>query len=143
MAFIRKRGSAYYLVHSVRRDGRVDQVHLAALGRHPRISDELVHEVASKHPFVPVDWDRLREQVSREGENPIEIDAQYLERLIGEVRDFHLSIADIQPPCLEAVGDRALRAQLLAELKRLRGTLDVKLNSFRRGSLIQMRGRYT
>lgn len=143
MAFIRKRGSGYYLVHSVRRDGRVEQIHLAALGRHPRISDEVVRDVASKHPFVQVDWEKLREKVSRETVNPLEMDAQYLERLIEEVRDFHLNIADIQLPYLEAVEDRALRSQLLAELKLLRGTLDVKLNSFRRGGLVQMRGRFT
>lgn len=143
MAYIRKRGSAYYLVHSLRRDGRVEQLHLAALGRHPRISDELVRDVEAKHPCVPVDWDRLREQVSREGGSQIEMDAECLERLIGEVRDFHLNIADIELPCLEAAGDRALRSQLLAELKLLRGTLDVKLNSFRPGGPVQMRGRYT
>lgn len=143
MAFIRKRGGVYYLVHSVRHGGRVEQIHLAALGRRPRITDDLVRNVASKHPFVHVDWDSLREQASRDAVNPLERDAQYLERLIDEVRNFHLNIADIQLPYLEAAQDRALRSQLLAELKLLRGTLDVKLNSFRRGGLVQMRGRFT
>ena len=33
MAFIRKRGNAYYLVHNVRKKGHVRQLHLARLGR--------------------------------------------------------------------------------------------------------------
>ncbi len=44
MAFIRKRGESYYLVHNVRQEGRVRQIHLACLGRRPRISDDVVLE---------------------------------------------------------------------------------------------------
>lgn len=143
MAFIRKRGNAYYLVHSVRHQGRVEQIHLARLGRRPRIDDDVIRGVSSKHPFVRVDWDRLREQASREIVNPVEKDAQYLHRLIDEVRDFHLSIADVQLPYMEVAHDRELRSQLLAELKLLRGTLDVKLNSSRRNGLVNLRGRLT
>ncbi|MGH9395324.1 MAG: hypothetical protein ACRD18_00520 [Terriglobia bacterium] len=143
VAFIRKRGNAYYLVHSVRHEGRVEQIHLARLGPHPRINDEIIRGVTMKHPFVHVDWDRLREQASRQIVNPVEKDAQYLQRLIDEVRDFHLNIADIQLPYLDVAHDRELRSQLLTELKLLRGTLDVKLNSSRRNSLINLRGRLT
>lgn len=143
VAFIRKRGNAYYLVHSVRHQGRVQQVHLACLGRHPRINDEVVREVALKHPFVRVDWDRLREQASRQIVNPVENGAQYLRKLIDEVRDFHLNVADIPLPYLGVTQDRELRSQLLTELKLLRGTLDVKLNSARRDTLIHLRGRLT
>ena len=45
MAFIRKRGEHYYLVHNVRQRGRVRQIHLAPLGRRPRISDDVIAEV--------------------------------------------------------------------------------------------------
>lgn len=143
MAFIRKRGNAYYLVHNVRRDGRVEQVHLASLGHHPRISDDIVRNVSSRHPFVRVDWDHLREQASQARISAVEMDARYLERVIDEVRDFHLSIADMQIPYLGGAGERALRSQLLDELRLLRGTLDVKLNSFRRGGIVNLRGRLT
>ncbi len=143
MAFIRKRGNAFYLVHNVRREGRVQQIHLACLGRRPRINDEIIRDVGAKHPFVRVDWDRLREQASGQIVHPVENGAQYLRRLIDEVRDFHLNVADIPLPYLGVTHDRELRLQLLTELKLLRGTLDVKLNSARRDGLPNLRGRLT
>ena len=60
MAFIRKRGNSYYLVHSVRQKGRVRQGHLASLGERPRVSEEIMEEVKSNHPFVRVDWHGLK-----------------------------------------------------------------------------------
>ena len=33
MAFVRRKGNAWYLVHNVRRQGKVKQLHLARLGR--------------------------------------------------------------------------------------------------------------
>jgi hypothetical protein len=59
MAFIRKRGQCYYLVHNVRKGDRVEQIHLACLGRQPRISEEFIRGVHAKHPFVPINWKRL------------------------------------------------------------------------------------
>lgn len=141
MAFIRKRGNAYYLVHNVRNQGRVEQLHLACLGRHPRIDDGVIQGVAAKHPFVRVDWDGLKEKASHELVKPFESDSQHLRKLIDEVRDFHLNIADVQMPYLDLTQNRELRSQLLAELKLLRGTLDVKLNSPRKGNLLNLRGR--
>jgi hypothetical protein len=40
----------------------------------------------------------------------------------------------------EVVQDRELRAQLTSELKLLPSTLDVKLNQFRGGKLVELRG---
>ncbi|MGH9344263.1 MAG: hypothetical protein ACRD19_10930 [Terriglobia bacterium] len=138
MAFIRKRGNAYYLVHNVRTKGRVEQLHLARLGRRPRIDDEVIQGVMAKHPFVRVDWEGLREQASRKLVSPVENDSQHLRKLIGEVRDFHLNIADIQLPYLGISQNRELRSQLLDELKLLRGTLDVKLSSSRKVRLLNL-----
>jgi len=141
MAFIRKRGNAYYLVHNVRREGRVQQLHLACLGRHPRIDEDIIRGVEKKHPFVKVDWDSLREKASREFVRPIENDSDYLRNLISQVRNVHLDIAGLQLPMLEVTRDRELQTQLLAELKLLRGTLDVKLNPSRKANLMNLRGR--
>lgn len=138
MAFIRKRGNTYYLVHNVRTKGRVEQLHLARLGHRPRIDDEVIQGVTAKHPFVRVNWDGLREQASRKLVAPVENDSQHLRKLIHEVRDFHLNIADVQLPYLGMNQNRELRSQLLGELKLLRGTLDVKLNSSRKDRLLNL-----
>lgn len=132
MAFIRKRGNCFYLVHNVRKKGRVLQLHLARLGRRPRISDEVVRGVASSHPFVRVNWEDLRQKASHELVQPLRNDSQYLRDLLAEIRDVHMEIADLHLPVLEMTRDTELGGQLTAELKLLRGTLDVKLNQFRR-----------
>jgi hypothetical protein len=132
MAFIRKRGESYYLVHNVRKDGRVQQIHLACLGRRPRISDDVVRGVASKHPFVRVDWKELRKNASRNVVQPFEHDARYLRDLLLAIRNLHFDLADLPLPLLELTKDRELSAQLISGLKLLRATLDVKLQGLRK-----------
>jgi hypothetical protein len=132
MAFIRKRGESYYLVHNVRQEGRVRQIHLACLGRRPRISDDVVRGVASKHPFVRVDWKGLREKASRNVVQPFEHDSRYLRDLLLAIRNLHFDLADLPFPLLELTKDRELSAQLIAGLKLLRATLDVKLHELRK-----------
>jgi hypothetical protein len=132
MAFIRKRGESYYLVHNVRQDGRVRQIHLACLGHRPRISDDIVRGVASKHPFVRIDWKELREKASRNVLQPFERDSQYLRELLLSIRNLHFDLADLPLPLLELTKDRELSAQLVSGLKLLRGTLDVKLHGLRK-----------
>ena len=56
MAFVRRKGNAFYLVHNVRRGGKVQQLHLARLGERARITDDIVREVTKKHPFVELNW---------------------------------------------------------------------------------------
>ena len=132
MAFIRKRGESYYLVHNVRQEGRVRQIHLACLGRRPRISDDVVRGVASNHPFVRVDWKGLREKASRNVVQPFEHDSRYLRDLLLAIRNLHFDLADLPLPLLGLTKDRELSAQLIAGLKLLRGTLDVKLHELRK-----------
>jgi hypothetical protein len=132
MAFIRKRGNSYYLVHNIRKKGRVQQLHLACLGNRPRISDDLIRGVSSKHPFVEVDWDRLREKASHSLVQPFENNSQYLQELLTAVRNLHFDIADLHRPVLDLAKDRELAAQVVSGLKLLRGTLDVKLNQLRK-----------
>lgn len=133
MAFIRKRGQSYYLVHNVRKQGRVQQLHLACLGHRPRISDDVVQGVASKHPFVRVDWEGLKAKASQDIVQPFTNNSQFLRDLLTAIRDLHLDIADLHLPVLEMTHDRELLAQLTSALKLLRGTLDVKLNRFGKG----------
>src|ERR1700752_2437855 len=66
MAFIRRKGNAYYLVHNVRRGGKVQQLHLARLGDRARITDDVVKEVSKKHPFIDLNWRSLREQLDNQ-----------------------------------------------------------------------------
>lgn len=141
MAFIRKRGNAFYLVHNVRKDGRVRQLHLACLGRRPRIDQEVMAGVEARHPFVRVNWDDVREKASREWRRPVQGDSEFLRNLLSQIRDFHLNIADLQRPMLEMTQDRDLQTQLLTELKLLRGTLDVKLNASRKGGHLNLRAK--
>jgi hypothetical protein len=132
MAFIRKRGNSYYLVHNVRKKGRVRQLHLARLGSRPRISDDLIRGVSSKHPFVAVDWDGLKEKTSRSLVQPFENNSQYLQELLSAVRNLHFDIADLHGPVLELAKDRELATQFISGLKLLRATLDVKLHQLRK-----------
>jgi hypothetical protein len=133
MAFIRKRGNSYYLVHNVRREGRVHQIQLASLGRRPRISDQIVQAVTTKHPFVRVDWMRLRQHASHDFVQPMLNSSNYLRDLLGQIRSVHLDIADFQWPAFEVLRERELRAQFAAEFKLLRGTLEVKLGQLKKG----------
>ncbi len=133
MAFIRKRGQSYYLVHNVRKDGRVRQLHLARLGRRPHISDDVIRGVSSQHPFVEVDWKGLQKKVSQELIQPFENDSRYLHELLRSIRNLNLDICDLHLPVLEMTQDRELVKQLASSLKLLRSTLDVKLHQLRRG----------
>src|SRR5713226_7174762 len=139
MAFIRKRGQSYYLVHSVRKKSGVRQLHLARLGLRPRISDDVIEGVKSKHPFVRVDWQGLKEKTSRHLVQPFANDSQHLRNLLSAIRDLHLDIADLPVPALEMTRDRELLPQMISGLKLLRSTLDVKLNQIRRGKAIPLR----
>jgi hypothetical protein len=132
MAFIRKRGDSYYLVHNVRKEGRVRQIHLACLGRRPRISDDVVQDVASSHPFVRIDWKGLRDKASRNVVQPFEHDSRYLRDLLMAIRNLNFELADLPLPVLELSKDRELSVHLIAGLKLLRGTLDVKLQAVRK-----------
>jgi hypothetical protein len=133
MAFIRKRGNSFYLVHNVRKKGRVRQLYLACLGRRPRISEEVIQEVTTKHPFVDVDWKGLKRRAKHELVQPLLNDSEYLRSLLSDIKGMHLEIADFQWPVLEVLQDRELRAQFATELKLLRGTLEVKLSQLRKG----------
>jgi hypothetical protein len=139
MAFIRKRGQSFYLVHNVRKKGQVRQLHLARLGTRPRISENVIEGVKSKHPFVQVDWEGLKERASRDLVQPFSNDSQYLRNMLGAIHNLHMDIADLPLPALELAQDRELAGQMVSGLKLLRATLDVKLWQIRKVKSLALR----
>jgi hypothetical protein len=145
MAFIRRKGNAYYLVHNVRRGGKVRQLHLARLGERARITDEVVREVSKKHPFVELNWRALRVQV----ENQIDLadpKSPAVQKLVHTLRNLNVDLADLYPSVLNLSEPPSVAQELLLQLRLLHSTIQVKLDEFRqRGELKRlnrMNGRY-
>jgi hypothetical protein len=137
MAFVRRKGNLFYLVHNVRRGDKVRQLHLARLGDHARITDEVVREVSKKHPFVELNWRALREQLSMRVDlaNP---NAPAVQKLVSSLRALNLDLAEIFPPLLRISESPAVSRELLVQLRLLQSTIQVKLDQFGRG-----RGRFS
>jgi len=131
MAFVRRKGNAYFLVHNIRRKGKVQQLHLARLGERPRITDAVVRKVSRNHPLLELDWSRLREQVNSRIEL-FNIQSPYVQELMHSLRNLNLDLADLSPPLL-VLTDRANSSpELVTQLRLLRSTLDIKLDQFER-----------
>jgi len=136
MAFIRRKGNAFYLVHNVRRGGKVQQLHLARLGERARITDEIVRQVSKKHPFVDLDWKALRAQVSNQA-NLTNPNSPFVQKLIADARALNLDLADTFPPILRFSASPSVARELLVALRLLQSTIQVKLDQFGQG-----KGRY-
>ena len=131
MAFVRRKGNSYYLVHNVRRRGKVQQLHLAPLGERPRITDDIVHKVSRNHPFLDLDWSQLREQVNSRVEL-FDIRSPYVQSLMQSLRALNLDLADLSPPLLLLSGRPQSSRELVSQMRLLRSTLDIKLDQFER-----------
>ena len=131
MAFVRKIGNAFYLVHNVRRGGKVKQLHLAPLGERPRITDDVVRSVSKKHPFLKLNWPRLREQVNASVQ-VVEAGSEYVRKLSRSILSLNLDLADLAPPLLQVAQGPEAGREVLAQLRLLRSTLEVKLDQFDR-----------
>jgi hypothetical protein len=128
VAFVRRKGSLYYLVHNVRRQGKVQQLHLARLGERPRITDDVVRHVTRNHPLLDVDWSHLRQQVNSRVEL-FDPRSPYVQNLMQSLRSLNLDLADLSPPLLWA--DRSKSShELVTQLRLLRSTVDIKLQQF-------------
>jgi hypothetical protein len=132
MAFVRRKGNSYYLVHNVRRGGKVRQLHLARLGDRAKITDSIVREVSKKHPFVELNWRALREQLSRQI-NLADSQSPEVQKLIANLRALYLDLADLFPPVLQISESPAVAKELLVQLQLLHSTIQVKLGQFRPG----------
>jgi hypothetical protein len=131
VAFVRRKGKTYFLVHNVRRRGKVQQLHLARLGQRPRITDDVVRSVSRKHPFLDLDWSQLREQVSSRVE-VFDVRSPYVQNLVHSLRNLNLDLADLSPPLL-VLADRANSSrELVTQLRLLRSILDIKLDQLER-----------
>jgi hypothetical protein len=130
MAFVRRKGNHFYLVHNVRRGEKVQQIHLARLGERARITDRVVREVSKKHPFVELNWRALREQVNNHQVDLADSNSPAVQKLVGELRDLNLELADLFPPILRISESPTVARELLLQLRLLQSTLQVKLSQF-------------
>jgi len=130
MAFVRRKGNSFYLVHNVRKGEKVKQIHLAKLGERGLITDRVVREVSRKHPFVELNWRALREQVNSGQATLADADSLTVQRLVGELRELNLELADLFPPILRISESPAVARELLLQLRLLQSTLQVKLSQF-------------
>ena len=131
VAFVRRKGNTYFLVHNVRRRGKVQQLHLARLGERPQITDEVVRRVSRNHPFLDLDWSHLRQRVSSRVEL-FDIRSPYVQNLMHSLRNLNSDLADLPPPLL-LLTDRANSSrELVTQLRLLRSVLDIKLDQFER-----------
>ena len=137
MAFVRRKGNSFYLVHNVRRGEKVKQLHLARLGEHARITDRIVREVSKKHPFVELNWRALREQVNNQQMDLADPHSPTVQKLVATLRELNLELADVFPPILRISESPAVARELLLQLRLLQSTIQVKLSQFDHG-----RGRF-
>ena len=145
MAFVRRKGNKFYLVHNVRRGEKVRQIHLARLGERAQITERVVREVSKKHPFVELNWRALREQVNGNGVDLADLDSPAVQRLVRGLRELNLELADLFPPILRISESSGVTNELLVQLRLLQSTLQVKLAQFeyqreRFGSASRSRG---
>ena len=131
MAFLRRKGNTFYLVHNVRKGRRVRQLHLARLGERPRITDDVVRQVSRTHPFVDVNWTQLREQVNDRVEL-FDPRSNEVQKLISTLRNLNLDLADLFPPLLDVSQSPEAGLEILTQLRLLHSTVGVKLDQFDR-----------
>jgi hypothetical protein len=137
MAFVRRKGNSFYLVHNVRRRGKVRQLHLARLGDRARITDEVVRHVSKNHPFVELNWRALREQLN----NKLDLadpNSPAVQKLVSSLRALNLDLAGLFPPLLKISDSPEMAQEILIQLRLLHSTIQIKLNQFDQG-----RGRFS
>jgi hypothetical protein len=137
MAFVRRKGNSFYLVHNVRRGEKVQQLHLARLGQRAHITEEVVKEVSKKHPFVELNWRVLRQRCNH-SVDLADSHSPTVQRLVSSLRTLNLELADVLPPLVRISESPVVARELLVQLRLLQSTIQVKLEQFGRG-----RGRYS
>ena len=134
MAFVRRKGNTFYLVHNVRHGGKVQQLHLARLGKRARITDQVVREVSKKHPFIDLNWRSLREQLNGQLDL-VDPDSPVVQTLVSNLRSINLDLADLFPPLFRISESPVVARELLLQLRLLQSTLEVKLDQFDRSGV--------
>jgi hypothetical protein len=129
MAFVRRKGNTFFLVHNVRRGGKVRQIHLARLGERARITDAVVRQVSKKHPLVALNWRALRAQL--DGRTDLtDPNSPVVKRLVSRLRTLNLELADLFPPLLRFSESPEMAQELLLQLRLLQSTVQIKLDQF-------------
>src|SRR5712692_1303335 len=129
MAFVRRKGNAYYLVHNVRRRGKVKQLHLARLGERPRITDDVVKQVSRNYPLLDLNWGELREEINSHVEL-YDPNSSSVQKLLAALRTLNLDLADLFPPLLNVAQAPETSQEIITQLRLLHSTVQVKLNQF-------------
>jgi hypothetical protein len=131
MAFVRRIGKSFYLVHNVRRGGKVRQLHLARLGERPRITDDVMRSVARTYPLLKLNWPRLREKLN-DPERAIAAGDGYLRKLSRSILALNLDLAELSPPLFGTAQRPQAGRDVVSQLRLLHSTVEVKLNQFDR-----------
>ena len=131
MAFVRRKGNAYYLVHNVRQRGKVRQLHLACLGPRPRITDDVMRDVSRQHPFLDLDWPRLQERTAHAMEL-YQPETGSLDRLLNQLHALVADLGELSPTLLQMAHTPAMVREMISLLRTLRGALESKLHQFER-----------
>jgi hypothetical protein len=140
VAFLRRKGNAYYLVHNVRQGGKIRQLHLAKLGERPRITDEVVRRVQRRHPRLTLNWRTLREQVNSRV-TLVDGRSAYVQKLLGTLRTLNLDLADLFPRLLNVSKSPAVASEIVLQLRLLHSTVGAKLDQFREVRMSRPRNR--
>jgi len=135
VAFVRRKGNAYYLVHNVRQRGKVRQIHLACLGPRPRITEDVVRDVSRQHPFLDLNWPRLQERTAHAMEL-YQPDSGSLERLMNQIHSMVADLAELSPTLLQMAHTPAMIRELVSLLRTLRSAVESKMHQFERRPLI-------
>jgi hypothetical protein len=126
VAFVRRKGNSYYLVHNVRRRGRVQQLHLATLGDQPRITREVVRKVSQSHPLLDLNWTRLRDAMYTRVEL-FDPRSEFFQKLVLALRQLNLDLADFSPALLQISSAPGKAEEVVRLMRFLRSTLEIKL----------------
>ena len=137
MAFLRRKGNSFYLVHNVRQRGKVKQLHLACLGERPLITDDIVRRVSRENPRLELNWNALREQVNGQAEL-FDAHSASVQKLLQNLRSVNVDLAGLFPPAMDLPG--ASRGtgnaanEVLMQLRLLHAAVGAKLDQFRDAS---------
>jgi len=131
VAFVRRKGNAYYLVHNVRQRGKVRQLHLACLGPRPRITDDVMRDVSRQHPFLDLDWPRLQERTAHAMEL-YQPETGSLDRLLNQLHALVADLGELSPTLLQMAHPPAVVREVFCLLRTLNSALESKLHQFER-----------
>jgi hypothetical protein len=137
MAFLRRKGNSFYLVHNVRQRGKVKQLHLACLGDRPLITDDVIRQVSRENPNLDLDWNSLREQVNSQSEL-FDARSASVQKLLENLRSVNVDLAGLFPLQLNHPGTSRgtgdVANEILMQLRLLHAAVGVKLDQFRDAS---------